>query len=412
MRFNEKKKVLQDEAKKVTDTIASYIRSSVNNGVVKKTKDFRDQLIGGKTYDEWMKSQIGFLTATDNDVAQILSNSGEYTFTFSKEEADKDPSKIFVDNSSGKPVLSISDKAKERAEQLAREAIDSQIDSEITKTPGFDPQRSSAADDRDKKDRGKRIMATLNNLRGAQTPEQMRLAVQELQGITGLRFKDIEEIREEVTINGQNKTITTGVNLNLDGTVIPMRFGEIDPDTGEFKPTTGAEFAQANYEYLADDKASTADIALKEFGGSDKFFKDVSFDLEKGTRNLSYGTKGSVEFNKPYNSGGKSTSLKDQIIKAYTDADDASFDINPLAPGVDMTVLKNSTESAIRSAFEGQGFSVPKGFKVTDDGRDLVIEGVDKLGVPVKIKAKDIGSVSTGVSALEAAVQQFISKFN
>ena len=127
---------------------------------------------------------------------------------------------------------------------------------------------------------------------------------------------------------------------------------------------------------------------------------------------MSYGTKGSVEFNKPYNSGGKSTSLKDQIIKAYTDADDASFDINPLAPGVDMTVLKNSTESAIRSAFEGQGFSVPKGFKVTDDGRDLVIEGVDKLGVPVKIKAKDIGSVSTGVSALEAAVQQFISKFN
>jgi hypothetical protein len=410
MRFNEKKKVLQDEAKKVTDTIASYIRSSVVNGVVTKTKDFRNQLIGGKTYDKWMESQVGFLTATDNDVAQILSNSGEYTFTFSKEEADKDPSKIFVDNSSGKPVLSISDKAKERAEQLAREAIDSQIDSEITKTPGFDPQRSSAADDRDKKDRGKRIMATLNNLRGAQTPEQMRLAVQELQGITGLRFQDIEEIREEVTINGQKKTITTGVNMNLDGTVIPMRFGEIDPETGEFKPTTGAEFAQANYEYLADDKASTADIALKEFGGSDKFFKDVSFDLGEGTRNLSYETKGSIEFNKPYNSGGKETSLKDQILKAYTDADEASYGIG--GPGVDMNVLKNSTESAIRSAFEGQGFSVPQGFKVTDDGRDLVIEGVDKLGVPVKIKAEDIGSASTGVSALEAAVQQFISKFN
>lgn len=136
MRFNEKKKVLQDDAKKVTDTIGAYITSFVSDeyGNVVTVEDFSKRKIGGKPFEEWMKSQIGFLTATDNDVAQILSNSGEYTFTFSKEEADKDPSKIFVDNSSGKPVLTISDKAKERAEQLARDAIDSQIDKKITQT--------------------------------------------------------------------------------------------------------------------------------------------------------------------------------------------------------------------------------------------------------------------------------------
>ena len=77
-----------------------------------------------------------------------------------------------------------------------------------------------------------------------------------------------------------------------------------------------------------------------------------------------------------------------------------------------MTILKNGTESAIRSAFEGQGFNVPQGFKVTEDGRNLVIEGVDKLGVPVVVKAEDIGSKSTGSEALEAAVQKFLSKFN
>ena len=155
MRFNEKRKVLQDEAKKVTDTIASYIRSSVANGVVTKKEDFRDQTIGGKTYDEWMESQVNNLTATDNDVAQILSNQG-YKFAASEAEYEekygKDADKslfIKVDNSSGKPVLTLSEEQEETARQLAREAIDSQIDSIITKTPGFDPNRESVARRRD-----------------------------------------------------------------------------------------------------------------------------------------------------------------------------------------------------------------------------------------------------------------------
>ena len=134
MRFNEKRKVLQDEAKKVTDTIGQYITSYVRDeyGNVVTVEDFSKRTIGGKPFEEWMKSQIGFLTATDNDVAQILTNSGEYTFTSS--EADKGPDKIFVNNSSGKPVLELPPGAKERAEQLARNAIDSQINKKIEQT--------------------------------------------------------------------------------------------------------------------------------------------------------------------------------------------------------------------------------------------------------------------------------------
>jgi len=222
MRFNEKKKVLQDEAKKVTDTIASYIRSSVANGVVTKVKDFRNQLIGGKTYDEWMKSQIGFLTATDNDVAQILTNSGEYTFTFSKEEADKDPSKIFVDNSSGKPVLSISDKAKERAEQLAREAIDSQIDSEITKTPGFDPQRSSSTTERDRMNKSKETVESLVKLYEGKDEQSIDSALAQLMSQSGLVYESFEEDDDNNLIisyrdnNGDMKSETIPRGNNVD----------------------------------------------------------------------------------------------------------------------------------------------------------------------------------------------------
>jgi len=134
MRFNEKKKVLQDEAKKVTDTIGQYITSYVRDeyGNVVTVEDFSKRTIGGKPFEEWMKSQINFLTSSDNDIAQILTNSGEYTFTSS--EADKGPNKIFVNNSSGKPVLELPPGAKERAEQLARNAIDSQINIKIEQT--------------------------------------------------------------------------------------------------------------------------------------------------------------------------------------------------------------------------------------------------------------------------------------
>mgnify|MGYP003146134623 CR=1 FL=1 len=220
MRFNEKRKVLQDEAKKVTDTIASYIRSSVANGVVTKVKDFRNQLIGGKTYDEWMKSQIGFLTSSDNDIAQILTNSGEYTFTSS--EADKGPNKIFVNNSSGKPVLELPPGAKERAEQLAREAIDSQIDSEITKTPGFDQNRSSATTERDRMNKSKETVESLVKLYEGKDEQSIDSALAQLMSQSGLIYESFEEDDDNNLIisyrdnNGEMKSETIPRGNNVD----------------------------------------------------------------------------------------------------------------------------------------------------------------------------------------------------
>ena len=136
MRFNEKRKDVNVEAKKVTDKIGAYIYSYVNDqyGNVVTVEDFSKRKIGGKSFDSWMDSQINYLTATDNDTTQILTNSGEFTITFSKDEADQDSSKIFVDNSSGSPKITITENQEKRARELAREAIDAQIDKKITQT--------------------------------------------------------------------------------------------------------------------------------------------------------------------------------------------------------------------------------------------------------------------------------------
>ena len=136
MRFNEKRKDVNVEAKKVTDKIGAYIYSYVNDqyGNVVTVEDFSKRKIGGKSFDSWMDSQINYLTATDNDTTQILTNSGEFTITFSKDEADQDSSKIFVDNSSGSPKITITENQEKRARELAREAIYAQIDKKITQT--------------------------------------------------------------------------------------------------------------------------------------------------------------------------------------------------------------------------------------------------------------------------------------
>ncbi len=145
------KKELRDEAKKITDSLATIITSSVRNGSVTKVSDFRqifDDPASLKdfgitdeditTFDQWLDSQVKTLTATDADMAQILSQRG-YQYD------DKDaPNYIELYIKGGQVVYKLTDDQKAKARQIAKNEINMQIDSEITKTPGFDPLRSNA----------------------------------------------------------------------------------------------------------------------------------------------------------------------------------------------------------------------------------------------------------------------------
>ena len=145
------KKELRDEVKKITDSIATIITSSVSNGSVTKTSDFRrifDNPANLKkygitdeditTFDQWLDSQVKTVTATDADMAQILSQRG-YQYD------DKDaPNYIELYIKGGQVVYKLTDEQKAKARQIAKNEINLQIDSEITKTPGFDQNSSGA----------------------------------------------------------------------------------------------------------------------------------------------------------------------------------------------------------------------------------------------------------------------------
>lgn len=410
MTFDEEKKVTSDLVNKEVAFIGEEIKArSLGNGVVETVEDFTQS----DAYPAWKEASIAKLTSNDYDIVQILAEDPRYSIASSEDEFKKNNPgvdlKFFIemDQSGNKPVPKLKEGQAKAAKAMVDTLIESQLGRKEDRTREYDQNTPSKQSGKSEEDKGKRIMATLNNLRGAETPEQMKLAIQEMQGLSGLKFQDIEEIRETVTINGETKEITTGVNLNLGGQVIPMKFGEIDPETKEFKPTTGSEFALANYSYLSGEGGVSADIALNAFGGKDKFFSDVSFDLAQGTRSKAYEKKGNVEFNKPYNSGGEETSLKKQIDKAYGDADSASY------TGNDMKVLAAGTKSAITSAFEAQGKNLPKGFEVVEQGSSLVIKGTDSEGIPIEVEVKKMRKATDqGNQLLSAAVQEFISKMN
>tara|TARA_R100001463_G_scaffold21905_2_gene52577 strand:- start:1912 stop:3909 length:1998 start_codon:yes stop_codon:yes gene_type:complete len=145
MRFEEKKKILNEEAKKITDPLATIISTEVRNGSVKSLEDFRQiNNISGFTYKEWMDSQVDNLTATDSDIVQILSNQGYGIAASVAEFKEKYPNLgidkfIKVDYSSGTPDITLNDGQKLQARKLAEMAIESQIDSIVKQTPPFRP---------------------------------------------------------------------------------------------------------------------------------------------------------------------------------------------------------------------------------------------------------------------------------
>lgn len=166
MSFKEKRKVLNLEAENQVSQIASFIESGVYDGIITNTASFRDafdELEIGKdelgnrlTYKTWLDIQVESLTATPNDMMQILmeykrgyhiaQTEEEFEEKYCKEvkppkkcdtskmiQARYEDGRLVYDNIIG------SDQEKE-AKRLARIAIEVQIGREIRKSGRVDEE--------------------------------------------------------------------------------------------------------------------------------------------------------------------------------------------------------------------------------------------------------------------------------
>jgi hypothetical protein len=146
MNFEEDRKVLSDQAAQLTDSIAKKITSRQFDGSISSIEDFRQASVFGK----WKKDSVASLTSSDNDSAQILTQSGGYKFAGSIEEfREKHPGLsedlfIKVDTSGDQPLVELTEEQREVARGYADTAIESQLDQiEKIQTPTRDPDTPS-----------------------------------------------------------------------------------------------------------------------------------------------------------------------------------------------------------------------------------------------------------------------------
>ncbi len=150
MNFDEKKRDTSALINKEVDFIGKHITATrYKNGVVETIEDFTT----AASYPKWKQASIDKLTSNEYHMTQILTDQGYVLGRTLEEAQEKDPTVtkenfIEVDMSGDKPVPKLTDDQQKEAKKIVGDLIESQINKEQKKTPGF----KDSADDNKRKD--------------------------------------------------------------------------------------------------------------------------------------------------------------------------------------------------------------------------------------------------------------------
>ena len=418
---------------------AYQIMEGINKGMVGNVTDDQRQKSRNQL-NQLLDQAASTITSSNDSVSSILSDNGpleerstpinsiqaeelkssgvnldeqiSYTYIDSagKTQTGQKSKYIIQKVSQNNQIVSVlSAEDKQAAVNMAKSQLYSQLGRKVdagTAVKTFDQNTPQKLSNKTQVDKGVRTVAALNNLRGAKTSQEMELALQEMQGLSGLKYDSIKEKTDTIIgSDGNPKEIVTEVILNLGGKDIPFKFGEVVEENGKkvFKETSASDFINANYEYINAGGVSS-DIALSKFKG--KLFDNVS-QTGTGTRVKKYGSTKQLSITQTYKVGEDKTTLKDELQTVFENADSvSSFDL-----GQNMSNLVGGVKETMLSAYGALGLDVPEGFEVKNDGNDLIIQGKDSEGITVIKKIKKIGNASDeGYQELQGAVAEFINK--
>jgi len=150
MNFDEKKRDTSALVNKEVEFIGKHITATrYKNGVVETIEDFTT----AASYPKWKQASINKLTSNEYHMTQILTDQGYVLGRTLEEAQEKDPTVteenfIQVDMSGDKPVPKLTEDQEKEAKKIVGDLIDSQINKEQKKTPGF----KDSADDNKRKD--------------------------------------------------------------------------------------------------------------------------------------------------------------------------------------------------------------------------------------------------------------------
>lgn len=235
--------VTNNLAEVVTATISSYNVLSGGKDV-KSIEDFRqlfedvegagfENADGSKmTFDDWMTQQAKGVVGNANKAAEYLMNAGMgYSFTMDETEAANDPLKILAKSDGGPPQITLTDEQMKAAENLAKNQINSQLDSVVKINAGLGGQQESAANQGERKE-NETTAGYISDLNTVLTGD-VATAKQTLQGL--IETRNIQnKANNQPTIEGFDMTEDYIIFYMSDGNNIRRERGTFDdPDTAD-----------------------------------------------------------------------------------------------------------------------------------------------------------------------------------
>ena len=237
--------VTNNLAEVVTATISSYNVLSGGKDV-KSIEDFRqlfedvegagfENADGSKmTFDDWMTQQAKGVVGNANKAAEYLMNAGMgYSFTMDETEAANDPLKILAKSDGGPPQITLTDEQMKAAENLAKNQINSQLDSVVKINAGIGGQQESGtgAGERRETENTVGYIKDLNTVLTGDTPA----AKQTLQGLIEVSNTQRGQQNPPLpTIEGFDMTEDYIIFYMSDGNNIRRERGTFDdPDTAD-----------------------------------------------------------------------------------------------------------------------------------------------------------------------------------
>jgi hypothetical protein len=235
--------VTNNLAEVVTATISSYNVLSGGKDVT-SIEDFRqlfedvegagfENADGSKmTFDDWMTQQAKGVVGNANKAAEYLMNAGMgYSFTMDEAEAAADPLKILAKSDGGPPQITLTDEQIKAAENLAKNQINSQLDSVVKINAGLGGQQESAANQGERKE-NETTAGYISDLNTVLTGD-VATAKQTLQGL--IETRNTQNVaNNQPTIEGFDMTKDYIIFYMSDGNNIRRERGTFDdPDTAD-----------------------------------------------------------------------------------------------------------------------------------------------------------------------------------
>lgn len=286
--------VTNNLAEVVTSTITSY--SVLSGGKdVKSIEDFR-QLFddvegegftdaqGNKmTFDSWLESQAKGVVSDSNAAAEYLTNAGlGFDYTDDPEKAKKNPKLILVNTGEGQtPTITLTDEQQAEAIRLAKNQINSQLDSVVKVNAGLGGQQKQqdTAATTNKETLDNNINGYLNDLNRVLTDTDLQSAQSQLNKLI--------QARNEQNIKNNNPVIT---NVDITDDIILVEFDGREPIQIQRRKYND-DNSIAGETTLQEDIASLYDV-LSPFGDQEGYDLSTTEVTQRIADNVTLGDRG------------------------------------------------------------------------------------------------------------------------